>query len=116
MLVTGAEVLVAKLLLPEYTAVIVCDPVFSEVVAHDALPPRSNETETLPFVLSGALPRTVVPSMKLMVPVGVGVGALTVAIKVTDDPSSSVLVLCVRVTIVATAPTTWLNGAEVAEL
>jgi len=47
------------------------------------LPVVENETTTVPFVLRALVPSTVVPSRNVTVPVGVGLGAATTAVKVT---------------------------------
>jgi len=69
-----------KLLLPPYTAVIVCDATDNAAVVNVAWP-----------ALSALLPSVFVPSEKVTVPVGVpapGNTALTVAVKVTDWPNT----------------------------
>ncbi len=74
--VQAAEVLVRKLPSPLYAAVINCEPTGSALVMKVALPP-----------LSVALPRFVMPSMNVTLPVGVplpGALALTVTENVTD--------------------------------
>ena len=73
-------VLVMKLPLPLYVAVIVSDPVGSFVVLYEAVPP-----------VSATLASVVAPSMNVTEPVGVplpGAFAATVAVKVTDCPKT----------------------------
>jgi hypothetical protein len=72
----AAEVLVMKLVSPPYTAVIECEPTFRDEVANVATPD--------PF--SVPVPRVVVLSLKVTVPVGVplaGELTVTVAVNVT---------------------------------
>jgi hypothetical protein len=67
-----------KLLSPAYTAVIVCEPMASELILKVAASPDS-----VP------VPSVVAPSLKVTVPVGVplpGATTLTVAVNVTDCP------------------------------
>ena len=63
---------VLKLLSPEYTAVIECEPELKEGTTRLATP-----------AVTGTLPRLVVPSRKLTLPVGVAVDEDTVAVRVT---------------------------------
>lgn len=57
---------------------------------------------------------TVVPSMKVTVPVAFGLGAVTVAVKVTPVVRSCEGVLARIVVTVGILPTTWVSTAEVA--
>jgi hypothetical protein len=76
--VSTAEVLPVKFASPPYTAVIECDPTASVDVVNVALPP-----------LSVPVPSTLVPSLKVTIPVGVPeVAGLTVAVKVTAWPNT----------------------------
>lgn len=71
--------LVAKLASPLYTAVIECVPADSADVVK----------EVQPALFRVTVPSVVVPSLKVMVPVGVptaGATTLIVAVKVTDCP------------------------------
>jgi hypothetical protein len=79
---------------------------FAFVVSDTATPPA----------LSGAEPRTVVPSMKVTVPVAFGLGAVTFAVKVTPVCRSCAGALATIVVTVGIFPTTWVSTAEVAEL
>src|ERR1700683_1825264 len=86
---TAGDVLPVKSLSPPYTTVIECVPTEREEMLKLATPE--------PF--SVAVPRTVVPSSKVTVPVGVpdpGTLAVTVVVKVTDWPKSEGLVEAVQ--------------------
>ena len=102
--VTAAEVLVAKLASPEYTAVMECEPASSEDVERVAWPAAFN----------AGLPSAVVPSLKVTVPVGVpGEVLATVAVKVTDWPAVDGFNEEARVVVVGAALTVWMSAAEV---
>lgn len=75
-----------------------------------------NETITPPFALIGEEPNTVVPSMKVTVPVAFGLVAVTVAVNVTPVLSSCAGVLTMIVVTVGILPTTCVRTAEVAAL
>ena len=92
-----------------------CVPVVNELVAYDALPVSARLT-TAPLVLSGAEPREVAPSKMVMVPVGVGTWAVTLAVKVTVVPRSSSEELWVMAMAVGTLPITSMRTGEVTEL
>jgi hypothetical protein len=113
--VTGADVLVRKLVSPEYTAVIWCDPPDRVLIASAALPLSWNPT-TPPFVLRATLPRTVVPSRKVTVPVGVGTVDETTAVKVTGLLISDVPLPTLSVIVVGSLPITCERAGETAEL
>ena len=69
--------------------------------------------------LNVAVPRVVVPSLKVTVPVGVplpGAAALTVAVKVTGWPKMVVVADEARVVVLLACPTDWINAEEVLEL
>ena len=74
--VSAAEVLPAKVLSPEYFAVMVCGPAVNVEVVNVACP-----------TLRVPVPRIVGPSKNATVPVGVPDRAVTVAVKVTDCPA-----------------------------
>jgi nitric oxide synthase oxygenase domain/subunit len=57
------------------------------------------------------VPRTVAPSLNVTVPVAVG--ALTVAMKITEAPKVDGLRLDVTAVVVAAGFTVWMMGAEV---
>lgn len=86
------------------------------VVAKAAFAFVVSETITPPFELIGPVPRTVVPSMKVTVPVAFGLGAVTFAVKVTPVWRSWAGALSVMVVTVGILLTTCVSTAEVAEL
>jgi hypothetical protein len=57
------------------------------------------------------VPRTVAPSLNVTVPVAVG--ALTVAVKITEAPKVDGLELDVTTVVVAAGFTVWVMGADV---
>jgi hypothetical protein len=98
-------VLVRKLELPPYTAVIWCVPLFRFEIARLARPAFREPVPTL-----------LVPSLKVTVPVGVAVpGALaaTVAVKVTAWLCAEGLREEVTVVVVASLLTVWVRTGEV---
>jgi len=74
---TAAEVLVAKLLFPPKSAVRLCVPDESVLV----------ESVATPLEFNVAVPRFVVPSKNVMLPVGVPLAEVFVAVSVTAAPA-----------------------------
>lgn len=98
--------LVRKLELPPYTAVIEWLPLFKFEIEKVACPDEFKVLE----------PSVLVPSLKVTVPVGTAVpGALatTVAVKVTDWPLFDGLSEDVTVVVVASLFTVWVKVEEV---
>jgi len=101
---TGADVEVAKSASPEYTAVRLCVPVGKAVVTSAAVPPLTATGE----------PITVVPDLKVTVPVLVPVTAeLTVAVSVTEAPKVEGLAEVVSTVVEVAVLTVKLTGADV---
>src|ERR1043166_1437156 len=103
--VTAREVLVRRLLLPLYTAVIGWLPAASKLVLNVAVP-----------ALSVPVPTVVAPSLNVTVPVGVpapGVRAVTVAENVTDWPNTDGLSDEPSAVSVLALLTVWVTTAEV---
>jgi hypothetical protein len=75
-----------------------------------------SETATPPFALSAAVPKTTVPSINVTVPVALGLGAVTFAVKVTPEWSSWAGALATIIVTVGILPTTCARTAEVAVL
>jgi hypothetical protein len=76
-----------------------------------------NVATPLAFSVTGPVPRVVVPSRKVTVPVGVpvaGATAVTVAVKVTDWPSDDGFKLEVSPTAALPWLTTWVTALDVA--
>jgi hypothetical protein len=73
-------------------------------------------TITPPFALSVAVPNMDVPSIKVTVPVAFGLGAVTLAVKVTPVWRSWAAALEAMVVTVGILPTTSVRTAEVAAL
>jgi len=96
--VNAALVLVAKVVVPAYVAVIESLPTGRLEVLKLAVPP-----------LSVPLPRTVLPLLNVTVPVGVPLAALTVAVKVTDWPEVIVAAEAASVVVVAVVPVACLT-------
>lgn len=71
---------------------------------------------TPPFELIGAEPITVVPSIKVTVPVAFGLRAVTFAVKVTPVWSNCAGALSTIVVTVGILPTTCVRTADVAAL
>jgi hypothetical protein len=89
---------------PTYVAVIVCDPSASAEVVNAAVL----------LAVIAILPSRVVPSRKLMLPVGAIVPAVvTVAVNVTDCPITEGFSELATAVVVTTAPTTCVSAAEV---
>src|SRR5205807_3291232 len=99
--VSTDDVLAANVLLPPYTAVMLCGPAVSAAVANVAWPE-----------LSVPVPSVVVPSLKVTVPVGVPPLPVTVAVNVTGWPAAEGLTLEVSVAVDATSVTVWVNAAD----
>jgi hypothetical protein len=91
--VTAADVLVAYVALPLYTAVTVCDPTARAVVVHVATRVATGLL-TQPGMLTP-------PSWKVTVPVGAGATGVIVAVKTTGCPQTEGLVADVRVVVEA---------------
>jgi hypothetical protein len=90
---------------PEYVAVMVCDPLASAVVVTDAFP--------LPLMVT--VPRFVAPAMNVTVPANdVAVGETTVAVNFTDCPKvdgfrdEATVVVVVALLIVCVTVADWL--------
>src|SRR5262245_13861148 len=90
--VTNADLLGAKALLPTKEAVSECTPT-----------PSDRVSVAWPAVLTGAVPSTVLRSLKMTVPVGVPAGEFTVAVSVTGWPKTAIGA-DVRRVVVVTAP------------
>jgi hypothetical protein len=86
---------------PAYVTVIRSVPTGREVVVKLAFPP-----DNVP------VPNTVVPSVKVTVPVGMVVGEVTVAVSFTDCPDVEGFREDVRVVVVTAWLTTWLSPPE----
>ena len=97
---TASEVLVRKLLLPLYVAVIEWSPTGRPEVEYDAVPE-----------LSVAVPSWVDPSLNVTVPVAVG--SETVAVKVADCPKVEGLLLEARRVVEGALFTEYERGPEV---
>src|SRR5580658_2184914 len=103
---TADDVLPVKSLSPPYTTVIECVPTDSDEVLRVPTPEPFNV----------AVPRTVVPSSKVTVPVGVpdpGALAVTVVVNVTDWPKSEGLADELTLVLVPSSPTVWLTADDV---
>ena len=102
---TALDVLPSKLLLPPYTAVMLCDPSASAEVENVATPP---ESEPVPIVVE--------PSLNVTVPVAVPApGALTatVAVNVTDSPTTDGFCDDASDVLVEAVFTVWLEADDV---
>jgi hypothetical protein len=92
------EVLVAKVASPLYTALIKYEPAASAEVVKVAVPP-----------LIGAVPSTVVDLRNVIVPVGVPLEDVTVAVKVTDWPTFDGFKLELTAVVVPNLFTFWVT-------
>src|SRR5689334_2053250 len=103
--VYAGDVLDPKDASPEYVAVTGWLPACRPATARDAcrLPPT---------VATGALPRTVLPSLKVTVPVGEPVLEAMVAVNVTVSPYTAGLPEEAIPVTVGTLPTVWVVVAE----
>jgi hypothetical protein len=72
----------------------------------EAVPVSWEPPPAPPFVLRAAVPRTVVPSRKVTVPVGVGTVAETVAVKVTVLLVTCAPAVCESTVLVGSLPMT----------
>ena len=86
------------------------------VVAKAALAFVVSVTMTPPFALSAAVPNIVVPSIKVTVPVALGLGAVTFAVKVTPVWRSCAAALAAIVVTVGILSITSVKTVEVAAL
>src|SRR5271169_6059401 len=103
---TADDVLLVKSLSPPYTTVIECVPTDKVEVLNVATPE--------PF--SVAVPRTLVPSSKVTVPVGVpepGALAVTVVVKVIDSPKADGFTEDDTDVLLASSLTVWLTADDV---
>jgi hypothetical protein len=103
--VSDAEILAVKLLSPLYVAVILRTPTRRELVDNVAFPVLSTIR----------VPRLVVPSLKVTVPVGVpapGGGTATVAVKATLCPKTDGLGVLTSVVVVVGWMTVTVTGDE----
>src|ERR1700674_4484128 len=103
--VSGAEILAVKLLSPLYVAVMLRTLGRSELVDNIAFPVLSTIR----------VPRLVVPSLKVIVPVGVpapGGGTATVAVKVTLCPKTDGFGVLARVVVVVGWMTVTVTRSE----
>jgi hypothetical protein len=102
---TTADVLAVKLVSPLYTAVMLWEPAPSDEVLNVAVPP--------PIV---PVPKVVVPSLNVTVPVGIpapGDTGTTVAVNVTDWPKSDGFNDEVRPVVVFAWLTVWVTALDV---
>src|SRR5207302_2610452 len=91
-------------------------PVTSPVVPKAAFAFVVSETITPPFALNVAVPNIVEPSIKVTVPVALGFGAVTFAVKVTPVCRSWAGALAPIVVTVGILSTTSVKTVEVAAL
>src|SRR5439155_18343149 len=107
--VSLGDVLTLKFASPPYDAVIECEPTASVLVTNVAWP----ELSRVP------VPRVLVPSLKVTVPVGVpapGLFAVTVAVKVTACPDTEGLAEELTNVVVPAFLTVWVSGLDVLPL
>lgn len=99
----AVEVLVLKLVLPEYFAVIECEPAVRAEV----------DKVAWPVISSVAAPRLAVPSWNETFPLGVPTVLPTVAVKVTETPALTGFAEAETVVVVAAGTTDCASTADV---